>query len=246
MNIPTPLVAALYDYVATNMSAMSPDAWQVSDRAWRTLRTGFEYERYAINLPQQNIELKRHLAKCWANSSLDEKIRLATWIVRDWGGIYRNSEMTILGYVNQADAERPATPFSGIASYSKILGVKDPERYAVFDARVAASLNAIQLMLFRDGILRSPDLLAFAVPPGRNEIVNRFDSVAFPTALKRVGFTFVPRAAIYGTYLAILRAIHFVDHESIHRIESILEIEMFLFAQADKLCEKAIPLVQST
>jgi hypothetical protein len=158
--------------------------------------------------------------------------------VRDWGGIIRNSEMTILGYVNQADAERPATPFLGIASYSKIFGIRDPDRYAVFDARVAASLNAIQLMLYQDKKLQSPNLLAFSVPPGRNEMVNRFDAVAFPVALKRLGFTPVERYAIYETYLTTLHAISRAIHKSI------LKIEMFLFAQADELCEKALPLAR--
>jgi hypothetical protein len=174
MTLPAPFVAALSDYIANHLRAMSPYVWKVRDRAWMALRTGFDYEKYANDLPQQNIELKRHLAGHWAKSSLDEKIRIATWIVRDWGGNDRNSEMTILGYLNQADAERPASPFFGIASYSKILGIKDPDRYAVFDARVAASLNAIQLLLYRDRKLQSPNLVAFFVPPGQNAMVKRF------------------------------------------------------------------------
>ena len=235
----SPLVAALSDYVASHESAMSPYAWKVSELAWKTLGADFDCEKYSNNFSQQNIALKRHLAKHWAVASLDEKIRVATWIVSDWGGIRRNSPMTILGYVNQADAQRPATPFFGISSYSKILGIKDPDKYAVYDARVAASLNAIQLLLIRDGKLRSPDLLAFSVPPGRNETIKRFDSEAFPLALNRIGFTSIERNEIYSTYLAILRGV------SLAIRKSILEVEMFLFAQADELCDEALPLARA-
>ncbi|MGY3582548.1 hypothetical protein ACVIGB_008387 [Bradyrhizobium sp. USDA 4341] len=61
--------------------------------------TGFDYKRYENDLLRQNIELKLHLSEHWATSSLDEKLRVAGWIVKDWGGINNNSEMTILGYV---------------------------------------------------------------------------------------------------------------------------------------------------
>jgi len=72
-----------------------------------------------------------------------------------------------LGYINQADAERPSTPFSGIASYSKIFSIKDPDRYAIFDARVSASLNAIQLIEFRRQKLLARDLCYFEIPQGQ-------------------------------------------------------------------------------
>jgi hypothetical protein len=120
MILPSGLVCALSSYAATHIGAMNPSVWKTRDNAWRKLRTGFDYQKYKNDLLRQNVELKLHLAEHWAKSSLDEKLRVANWIVRDWGGINRNTEMTILGYVNQADAERPATPFFGIASYSKI------------------------------------------------------------------------------------------------------------------------------
>jgi hypothetical protein len=228
-----PLVAALSDYIASHI-AMSPYAWKVGGAAWRTLGTGFDHQKYSDNLPRQNIALKLHLAEHWASSLLNEKLRISKWIVKDWGGINRNSDMKILGYVNQADAERPATPFDGISSYSKIFGIKDPLRYAIYDARVAASLNAIQLLLMRERRLQSPDMLAFSVPLGRNQMVNLFCSTAFPVALTRLGFIDVERDAIFGIYLAILSDI------SSAISKSILEVEMYLFAEANELCRQAL------
>ena len=40
----------------------------------------------------------------------------------------------------------PETPLSGIASFSKVLAIKDPLKYAIYDARVAVSINAIQMI----------------------------------------------------------------------------------------------------
>jgi len=232
-----PLASALSTFVSSHFDEMSPYSWQISDVTWSKLGTDFDYKKFSGDPPRQNIEMKQHLAKYWANASINEKIRVSKWIVSDWGGIHRNSDMTILGYINQADAEYPATPFYGIASYSKILAIKAPEGYAVFDARVAASLNAVQLLLRREGKLTSPNLLGFLVPPGRNNIVNRFDSAAPPSVLQRLGFAVVEKDATYDIYLSILRQMKPAVKKSI------LEIEMFLFAQADDLCERALPLL---
>jgi hypothetical protein len=58
-----PLVAALSDYIASHMSTMSPYAWEIRESAWKSLHTGFDYRKFAGNLPRQNIELKRHLSE---------------------------------------------------------------------------------------------------------------------------------------------------------------------------------------
>jgi hypothetical protein len=227
------LSAAMARYIAEHADKALSYVWKVTEPTWAALATGFDHKQYAGDLPQQNIELKRHLAGHWAVASLDEKIRIATWIVRDWGGIRRNSPMTILGYVNQADAERPATPFFGISSYSKILGIKDPERYAVYDARVAASLNAVQLLIGPDEL--QSHLRAFFGPPGRNETVKRFDTT-FSAAQAELGFVAINRDQTYGTYMTLLPAI------AAELGKSVLEVEMFLFGQANQLCEEALPL----
>jgi hypothetical protein len=224
------------EHVASDVREAPPDAWRVPSAAWRTLGTGFDHARYADDPARQNVELKLHLARCWEAASLDEKIRLATWIVSDWGGIRRNNPATILGYVNQADAERPATPFTGISSYSKILAIKDPVRHAVYDARVAASLTAIQLLLLHDGKLASDQLLAFAIPMGRNQTINQFIGTFVPRRAE-LGFATVPPDMIYRTYLDLLGA------TSKSTNKPILEIEMFLFGHANRLCTKALQLV---
>lgn len=102
MTIPEPLIEAATEYVVAHRDNVSSFDWSVRSSAWHHLRTGFQHQKYANDLAQQNIELKWQLAKHWGSTALDEKTRIATWIVSDWGGIRRNSEMTILGYVNQS------------------------------------------------------------------------------------------------------------------------------------------------
>lgn len=235
MTIPEALIEAATEYVAAHRDSLSSFDWSVRSSAWRSLGTGFPHQKYANDLAQQNIELKWHLAKHWASAAIDERIRIATWIVSDWGGIRRNSEMTILAYVNQADAERPATPFTGISSYSKVLAIKDPERFAIFDARVAASINAIQLLGVSRSNLKPSNSLAFTIPAGRNGAVTDFRSnVGSLASLVRAGFALVEADSTYGMYLTLLSEIE-------RRLGglSLLQIEMVLFARAPALCDDA-------
>ena len=67
-------------------------------------------------------------------------------------------------YCSWANREDPSTPLSGISSFSKILAIKGPDKYAIYDARVAVSLNAIQI------IYQISSGVAFPYVLGRNRI----------------------------------------------------------------------------
>ena len=67
-------------------------------------------------------------------------------------------------YCSRASREDPSTPLSGISSFSKILAIKDPDKYAIYDARDAVSLNAIQM------IYQVSSGVAFPYVLGRNRI----------------------------------------------------------------------------
>lgn len=223
------LASALALFIGKHYDDMSPYAWKLSDVAWSKLNADFDHTAFSDDLPKQNIALKHHLSKRWATANADEKMRLAQWIVKDWGGIKRNKKEKILRYVDRADAERPMTPFEGVSSYSKILAIKDPMRYAIFDARVAVSLNAIQLLLLKAGLLGPPNLLAFPTPWGQNARMQRFWTAAFPSGMTNLAFERLGEDETYSTYLYVLRQI------SQQTAKTILELEMFLFAQADDL-----------
>jgi hypothetical protein len=229
------LVRAISDFVEKRAKEASPYSWEVTEATWKKLDAGFPHDSFGTDYPRQNIALKHHLADRWRGAAYEEKIRLATWVVRDWGGIRRNAPHTIAGYVNQADSVRPSTPFYGVASYSKILAIKDPITYAIYDARAAASLIAIQVI----ERLGDPDAIAFPVPPGQNSLiagtkqVTGFADAVMPVLRER-SYRPIPRDEAFDTYLALLRP------TARQPGLSILDVEMFLFSEADKLCREAM------
>lgn len=88
---------------------------------------------------------------------------IAHWVVSSWGGIRVNQQQTSDFYCSRANIG-PSTPLSGISSFSKIFAIKDPDKYTIFDERVAVSLNAIQM------IYQVPFGVAFPYVLGRNRI----------------------------------------------------------------------------
>ncbi|MFZ5784735.1 MAG: hypothetical protein ACOY4R_31450 [Pseudomonadota bacterium] len=223
------LIVSLAAFVTKHWYEKVPYRWKVGNAAWSSLQTGFDHNAFGTDLAAINVALRQHLAHRWASADESEKIRLANWIVSDWGGIRRNSKEKILSYAKLADLDRPSTPFEGVSSYSKILAVRDPERFAIFDARVAVSLNAIQLLIANAGLIETYQLLAFPIPQSRNSQVKRFTAAAFPSGLARRGFARLSKSAVYGTYLDLLRDVSSLSGKSV------LELEMFLFAQAEDL-----------
>ncbi len=191
------------------------------------------------SLYKQNISLKFFLANEWKNNNYNSKIIIASWVVKDWGGIRSNSEKTLNDYVDRMENNHNHSPLKGIASYSKILAAAFPEVYAIYDARVAASLNAIQILNPCDG------RIAFHYLDGRNNIVGHKN--------KKIGFTqdqrfstknltssnhnFLPvnKNNVYNIYINLLKNI--VKKNPNLKLH---ECEMVLFAQAEDLCTEAM------
>jgi hypothetical protein len=99
----------------------------------------------AGSMRQRNIALKHELHRLWLGSDSDSRMELARYYVKTWGGIKRNDETTLFEYVNADASAVVARATSGIASWSKVLCIRDPKKYAIFDARVSASLNCLQI-----------------------------------------------------------------------------------------------------
>ncbi len=125
---------------------------------------------------------------------------------------------------------------SGVASYSKVLAIREPETFAIYDARVAVSLNAIQL------IAGCPDGWFFPYLPGRNKITgDTIGNRGFSTCTKfkseavlkrHPDWKLIPRRSSYAQYLELLHTLH----QEMPEI-SIQEMEMALFADAEALAQ---------
>jgi hypothetical protein len=233
-----PLPIAISEFISKHLSGMPKYAWKVSPETWNKLKTGFDHKAYADDGARLNMELRKHLAKYWAKATSDEKLRLADWIASDWGRIHGNKVETLRGYIKQADVGNPSTPFYGVATYSKIFSMKEPNKYPVYDAWVATSLNSIQLLLMSEGKLSRPNLVAFPIPPTQAGGPKRFAEAAFPERLSEMGFAVLLGDKTYEAYMSLL-------HNMKPTIgKSVLEIEMILFAWADTLCARVMPLLE--
>ena len=240
MQLTDALLSAVGTYLISNRAAVLRFNWRVTEPAWERLGTGFKHQDFGADIYSLHVALKWHLSEHWSKSSFDEKLRVATWLIKDWGGIKRNASETIVGYVNQADAQRPATRFVGIASFSKVLSIKAPSRYAIFDARVSASLNAMQLLMLRDGTLRPADLVYFPMPNGQNRIIAKFSKAAGLEAFASIGFIPIERDKTYETYMALLLDVTSNVADGL----TVLDAEMVMFVAAESLAQEALPLLQ--
>lgn len=185
-----------------------------------------------------NLALKQYLKALWDGATSDaERLRIARIIVSDWGGVRGNRDSTLLRYVQAATQGVAPATLQGVASYSKIFAIAHPRRFAIYDARVAACLNAVQI---NGGLARG---MAFNYVPGRNTIVGNVatrtgftQQPAFaPRHLVQRGWRAIGRDQTYATYLALLQACRAERPQ-----HSLTDLEMALFATAEDECRQAM------
>lgn len=176
---------------------------------------------------RQTRRLREALRQCWQNTANDrERFRLTWWFVKRWGGVTRISSCRLRKYARAKDEELAGRSSFGVSSWSKALALRDPGRFAIYDARVALALNAAQLLagLGRGGVRfpsmhvsRSPEVRALA-----REVSAK---------VKRKGWSSCRE--FYRFYIGVLRELK--RHEGL----DLLDAEMTLFAHAIALGKAA-------
>jgi hypothetical protein len=193
------------------------------------LQQSFGLTLAGTNGYERTRELKRKLAQAWASSPPPRRTELADYAVRVWGGVRGNAAKTLQGYVDVvSQGEVPAT-HKGIASWSKVAAFSDPERHAIFDARVSFSLNAIQ-WLAKD----EAPCWWFPKLPGRNTHLKE----AWPILKERADaerWTRVGTRETYSSYIQLL------EQTAGPLGVDIGDIEMLLFAKATELANLVRP-----
>jgi hypothetical protein len=185
-----------------------------------------------------NIALKDFLAGQWSSAkAFADRLIIAQWVVVDWGGIGTNFDRTIEEHTRTAEKPHPRYNHVGIASLSKILAASDPDCFAVYDARVAAAMNAIQLkaklnkgIAFRYGSGRN-GLISGKRDDGGKRIADGFQQRNPISSLKKIGWWVPENGKNYLTYLALL--FECMDRFPKRRL---VELEMTLFANAVDVC----------
>tara|TARA_R110002051_G_scaffold304491_1_gene373851 strand:+ start:178 stop:855 length:678 start_codon:yes stop_codon:yes gene_type:complete len=173
----------------------------------------------------KNLVLKQELNNRWKNSETrEEKLELIKYYIATWGGIHTNSQESMNEYSNLSARELIKKGKKGIASWSKAIVIHDPNKYAIFDARVAISLNCIQkLNIIENKVL-------FPVLSSRNKVVARGNKLIKETA-KIENWKKANEEIFYDQYLEILEKV--ADKLN----TNVSTVEMLLFAKAEELVE---------
>ncbi|GEM_PF-2748526 len=219
--------------------SLSVDQWSCDFKDW-ILKPRQQDKLTKITSPQQfnasinnhgqyAISLKIFLQNEWERAEKENnhgnKLKLAHWIIKDWGGVIRNNPVTIENHLSIADQlDRTITtkdvPLMGIASSSKIFTLKDPKKYAIYDARVAAALNAI----LKES-KHATKIKYFPHIASRNKVIKEFIDNFDKNA------DFIERSKTYSEYLNLLNKL-----KEIFKGYEIYHFEMTLFAKAVDLC----------
>lgn len=214
-------------------------AWSVGNAARNSLPVSaitFDWAEYDQDTKTGNKNLRHHLSEIWQAATDSEKNALANWIVKDWGGIKGNKPKTIQAHIDLIESD-DEIPLKGIASSSKILSIKAPETFAIYDARVAAALNAIQICIDSEQAFQP---LHFPYLDSRNSKITAFCRVANKSMLLENGFSEVTKKHVYQRYLSLLHKItnRLNTNRKPEKIQ-IIDIEMYLFSEAEALCDQA-------
>lgn len=203
-------------FIAENINSIK------SDYRWRIKE---EHLPAGVNLDpssnyEQNLQLKRQLNGLFVDGDFKERLEIINYYIAKWGGVIRNSEETIRIYSTMdCEALIDFRNTGGIASWSKALCIRDPKTYAIFDARVSATLNLL--------LLRSTDEtgnLFFPRLPSRNRTIREINQL-----IQDSNVTFIRRNAVYREYLSM------IHHAANHVGTDIQTIEMILFSHPENL-----------
>lgn len=230
-----PLARLLMDFVAAEKPRLDKTyKWDIPS-PWPTCA----FERGCDSPAQANIRLKRALSSAWHDRPNDRAC-IEQWYVSKWGGIRANSEQTLKGYAESTDERLLQGGIVGVASWSKILVIRNPERYVIYDARVGAALNALQIA--RD----CGSLLLFPQVPSRNSVIKEYQKAETKMAhaacrVPREAASRVPRKQAYQTYLDLVTSV--AKQLNFAMLDT---IEMTLFANAKRLACEALACRQKS
>jgi len=160
-----------------------------------------------------NIQLKLRLHELYLGSAPDMQLEIITYYISKWGGVRTNKPETMKYYatepIENIIRERR---IKGIASWSKALCVRDPRTYAIFDARVSASLNLLQLTHLEPG-----QRVWFPRLSTRNNTIREINAL-----VRAEGGTYHSKETVYSDYLTLIRNAAEALNTDIQTVEMIL------------------------
>jgi hypothetical protein len=190
--------------------------WKFPEKKWRELGLSGDLPKDDF---EKTIAMKRVLSKTYSDGDPETKKRLVKFFVQDWGGVRGHHERTIEIYATGTVDDLIARKTAGIASWSKALNLRDPDKFPIYDSRVALALNVLAK--------RGGDLSTFPLVASRNAGRDR----AVRAALKASGRNY---QAFYERYQALLN-----EAATELRVSSQV-LEMLLFAKGPELWDEFV------
>ena len=184
---------------------------------------------------EKNVSLKLLLSKKFHENDLDVN-SISKWIIMSWGGIKKLSKK-IDDYIYHVETKSYPDYLNGVASYSKLFAMFYPREFAIYDARVAVSLNIIQLLS------EEKDAVFFPYLSGRNKVtgdqtsgrgfsnINDFKKNQIE-ATSQKHWEFIEQKDVYKIYNETL-----IDLCEENKWD-LWDVEMLLFAKAEELVLK--------
>lgn len=186
-----------------------------------TERLPITYTPPASNDYENSLDLRQHLYNAML-SNPNCRNGIQQWYVKEWGGVRSNRRETLEKYCELSAPQLIALGSKGIASWSKMLSIRDPYQYCIYDARVAFSLNAIQVVY---GVRNH---LYFPLLPSRNTLITSAQS-----RLKRLMSGARNQSDFYNTYNKILK-----NYSESTQLRDMQSAEMVLFSEAPRLASQ--------
>lgn len=175
----------------------------------------------------RNLELKNQLHQNWLNGLELRRGDLIEYYIKVWGGIRGNGDNIMNFYRNAPTQDLLSQGFAGVSSYSKALVIHDPNRFYIYDSRVAASINCIQV---KQQIL---DKIYFQIPFSQNANVRQVRTLLRNKSMNE-NWQCINDANVYNEYLCLLDLI--AEHSNFTKDL----IEMTLFSLAPILSQDLI------
>lgn len=208
---------AIFHYISENLSSLSADyKWKFDLKNFPDI----SYRQSGPDAYRKSRDLRWEIHRR-ITTEATRSTALQIWYVQEWGGVKANKLETLEGYIRSSDEALINLRFKGIATWSKILSVRDPSRYAIYDSRVAIALNSIQKKYEVKGSFLFPQL------------ASRNVKFVLPTQRKIKNSTFFvnkDNSRFYKVYLEILQKV--ATNQDAYDLQ---DAEMVLFANAEKL-----------
>lgn len=188
---------------------------------------------YAItDTKEQNIYLRKLLVAPLKDEDHTKRYRAIHWVVVNWGKIIKGKRQDLEDWVAELQNYDATTVESfiekhgknRISSWSKVLAFADSSKYAIYDTRVAMSLN----MIFE----KAGYSQRFFMPQSRSDELNDLFKNVRASIAKRYKGKRV-KYLLYPDYMQLLRS--FVEK---YPSTNILDLEMRLFANSGRLAKE--------